>query len=235
MRAEERGLIPVLLLFYDLDPAGIKITETFRKGLRDIIGATGWNPQGLIIDRIGLNAVDVDRYGLTWIENLKTGSGRESKDREYIQKYGRRKCESNALFKNDYTLQVGEKICRNAIEKYYGKDALKRFRQKEVRSKEKYNFIYDSPIWENLNENLDKIINSISFNTTKEDDKIDNKKNTPPPSKFAQMEEVEVKVNNEHYGICPICQQSFDYDLTDVGHLFRCRSCHTTLRIKYEN
>lgn len=41
------------------------------------------------------------------------------------------KCESNALFKNDETLKAGEEICRRAIEKYYGEDALERFRKKE--------------------------------------------------------------------------------------------------------
>ena len=52
----------------------------------------------LIIERFGLNKDDIDRHNLTWIENLKTGSGRESRDYGYISKYERRKCESNALF-----------------------------------------------------------------------------------------------------------------------------------------
>ena len=34
-RAEDNGLTPVLLLFYDHDPIGLKITDTFRKNLED--------------------------------------------------------------------------------------------------------------------------------------------------------------------------------------------------------
>lgn len=98
IKAEARGLTPVLLLFYDHDPAGLKITSRFRKGLRDISRSVDWYPTNLIIERFGLNKEDIDRYGLTWIENLKTGSGREAKDPDYVRKYGRRKCESNALF-----------------------------------------------------------------------------------------------------------------------------------------
>ena len=37
-RAEAKGLTPVLLLFYDHDPAGLKITDTFRKNLEDCEG-----------------------------------------------------------------------------------------------------------------------------------------------------------------------------------------------------
>lgn len=44
MKAERRELKPVLLLFYDHDIAGLKITKTFRKGLHDVSGGTGWEP-----------------------------------------------------------------------------------------------------------------------------------------------------------------------------------------------
>ncbi|MCJ7431618.1 hypothetical protein MUO83_10470 [Candidatus Bathyarchaeota archaeon] len=64
--------------------------------LRDCERATGWSPDEIIIDRFGLNQEGIDRYELTWIENLRTGSGRESYDYVYIQKHGKRKCESNA-------------------------------------------------------------------------------------------------------------------------------------------
>lgn len=76
--------------------------------MKDCERATGWSPDNLIIDRFGLNKEEIDRYSLTWIENLKTGSGREARDPEYIAKFGRRKCEENALLKNEETMRVGE-------------------------------------------------------------------------------------------------------------------------------
>ncbi|RLI43211.1 hypothetical protein DRO69_09510, partial [Candidatus Bathyarchaeota archaeon] len=145
-KAEARGLTPVLLLFYDHDPAGLKISKTFMKMLRDCEGGTGWSPEGLIIDRFGLNEGDIDRYGLMWIDNLRTSSGRVSRDRQYIETYGYRKCESNALFKNDETLKAGEEICRKAIEKYYGSDARERFKKKEESTKRELKHLYKDPI-----------------------------------------------------------------------------------------
>jgi len=133
-KAEAQGLKPVLLLFYDHDPAGLKISRIFRKNLRDCERGTGWSPEELVIDRFGLNEEDIEKYGLMWIDNLRTSSGRTSRDASYINTYGYRKCESNALFKNDETLRDGEEICRRAIEKYYGEDALERFRRKEEAS-----------------------------------------------------------------------------------------------------
>jgi hypothetical protein len=108
-QAESKGLTPVLLLFYDLDIAGLKISKSFKKGLNDIVRATGWSPTRLIVERFGLNKEDVDKYGLTWIENLKTGSGREARDSVYEREIGHRKCESNALFRNAETLSAAER------------------------------------------------------------------------------------------------------------------------------
>ena len=97
-KAEERNLTPVLLLFYDHDPAGMKISRIFRKNLEDCKKGTGWNPCKILIKRFGLNAEDIEKYNLTWIENLKTASGKEADDPMYVQQFGRRKCELNALF-----------------------------------------------------------------------------------------------------------------------------------------
>src|SRR5208283_3648243 len=117
--AEERGQIPVLLLFYDLDIAGRKISRIFRKNLKDCEQGTGYDPgteqhQKLIVERFGLNKDQVDKYGLTWINNLLSSSGKDlaGTDPEYGAEIGHRKCESNALFKNEQTLQAAEQICR---------------------------------------------------------------------------------------------------------------------------
>lgn len=223
MKAEARGLTPVLLLFYDHDPEGLKITNKFRKGLRDVRRGTKWNPSGLIIERFGLNAEEIEKYGLMWIENLKTGSGRESRDWAYIRKFGRRKCESNAIFKNDDTLEAGEKICRNAIEKYYGKDALDRFKQKEEASKQVLGGICDDPIWEDVEEQLDDLIETLE----------EKKEETEDP-----LEEVKVKLavdvflDNQYLGRCPKCREYFNYDSDDIDRLVRCRWCNTPMRLK---
>ena len=224
-KAEERNLTPVLLLFYDHDPAGLKITETFRKNLEDCEGGTGWSPELLLIDRFGLTAEDVETYGLTWIENLRTGSGRESHDWSYIQKFGKKKCESNALFKNDDTLEAAETICRNAIENYYGKDAKERFKQKEEDTKKSLSEIYDNPIWHGFCENLDDLIEEFS---EKEVQKVQ------AETECNQETELDVFIDNKHYGRCPKCGWQFDYSEDDVGKLVRCRGCDAPMRLKWK-
>lgn len=225
-KAEERGLKPVLLLFYDHDPQGIKITDTFRKGLFDVAGGTGWEPWNLEVYRFGLNAEDVDEYNLMWIDNLKTGSGRESRDREYVRRYGRRKCESNALFKNDETLKAGETICRDAIEKYYGKDALERFKDKEKKAKENLGVVYEDPLWDNLENSLDSLIGSLSVKAEEEEEE-------PPDSEKISEVEIFRKSSGDklYYGSCPKCGTDFDYDEWDVGRTVRCRRCNAPMKL----
>lgn len=223
-KAEARGLTPVLLLFYDHDPAGLKISSTFRKNLEDIAAATGWHPDNLIIERFGLNKEDIERYNLTWIENLRTSSGRESNDWSYIQKYGRRKCESNALFKNDDTLKAGEEICRRAIEKYYGSDAKERFKKKEQQTKNKLSEVYNDPLWNNFYARVDKLIESHAEKKPK-----DEKQQT----KLTAEKEIEVSVDNKYYGRCPKCGELFNYDASDNGRLVRCRFCSLPMRLKW--
>jgi len=225
-KAEANGLKPVLLLFYDHDPAGLKITRTFRKNLRDCERGTGWDPEGLIIERFGLNEEDIEKYGLMWIENLKTSSGRTSRDIHYINTYGYRKCESNALFKNDETLKAGEHICRKAIEKYYGEDALQRFSEKEEASKEKLKEVYDDPVWKKLYGSLDDIIKHIS----EHDGKLKEKE---AQQQTIMEKEVEVFVDNKYYGVCPKCDTQFNYNKKDYGRLVRCRGCSLPMRLTF--
>jgi hypothetical protein len=223
-KAEENGLTPVLLLFYDHDPAGLKITDTFRKNLEDCEGGTGWNPDKLIVERFGLNYEDIEKHGLTWIENLKTGSGRESRDHSYIQRFGVKKCESNALFKNDEALKAGEQICRNAIEKYYGSDARERFKHKEEPAKQKLKEVYDSPVWPSFVEKINELIESLSIQKTGQN---------KPIIKHTPEQEFDVFVDNGYYGKCPKCGTSFNYEESDVGKLKRCRWCDACLRLKF--
>lgn len=220
-KAEANGLTPVMLLFYDHDPAGLKITDTFRKNLEDCRRATGWDPSKLIIERFGLNEDDIDRLGLTWISNVKTGSGRESRDWKYLRKYGTKKCEANALFKNDETLKAAVDICRKAIEKYYGVDARERFERKEEESEDELADIYANPIWENFGKAISNVLDSFK----------EPKRETVPEDIPEAEEEVEVFVDNKYLGNCK-CKRAFDYGDSDIGKLKRCRQCGTAMRLR---
>jgi hypothetical protein len=223
MRAEARGLILVLLIFYDHDPMGLKIARLFRSKLEEIRRATGWDPKGLLIERIGLNKDDIDKYNLTWIENLKSSKGRESRDADYIATFERRKCESNALFKNDETLKAAEEICYSAIEKYYGKDAITRFRAKEQMQRDKLSTVYDDPVWVHFNEKINEVIKLTPENVS-----TTYPKPLTPPSEF----EVEVYLDDRYYGRCPICGTEFNYDSSIIGRMQRCQRCYTSMRLK---
>jgi len=230
--AVAHGLSPVLLLFYDLDPKGIEISETFRKNLKDMEKATGWNPDGksMIIERFGLNKEQIDTFKLSWIPNLKTGKGRDPKPTvkvlRYIRQYGQRKCEIESLFKSDETLRAAEQICRDAIERYYGSDAKERFKKKEEESKGKLHDVYDSPVWKELASALTKIEEALPEQQPEKEE---------VQGLTCQEEETEVLLDNTKEGKCPKCGTWFDYDIEkDAGRLFRCRTCKTLMRLKKE-
>ena len=134
---EAAGRRPILLYCGDHDPGGLHISDALRSNLEDMVGAVGWHPDNLIIDRFGLNYDDIVRLGLTWIDNLETGSGKSLADRHhsdhhkpyvqsYIRQFGARKCEANALI-----VRPGEarEMCRQAILKYLPGDAPSRYEE----------------------------------------------------------------------------------------------------------
>jgi len=223
-RAEANGLIPVLLLFYDHDPAGLKISSTFRKNLEDVERGTNWNPESLEIERFGLNSEDIEQYNLTWIEGLQTSSGRESHDYEYIEKFGRKKCEANALFRSDETLKAAQEICRNAIEKYYGKDARERFKKKEDETRKKLSQIYDNEIWTDFDNAIVELIDSFS-----------EKQEAKQQPTTAATKETIVFIDDHFYGLCPKCHTQFNYEKSDADKLVRCRFCSLPMRLKFKD
>lgn len=100
--AEGLGLKPVLLYYGDFDVGGLQIAEQLRSNMKDIEKATGYDPANLTIDHFGLSYDFIEKHGLTWIDNLESGSGRApDKNKrhvaEYIARYGERKCEANAV------------------------------------------------------------------------------------------------------------------------------------------
>jgi hypothetical protein len=144
--AEEKGLKCVLLYCGDHDPDGLRISEFLRSNLAALRvihwenGTGGYDPAKLIIDRFGLNYDFIIANKLTWIDNLITGSGKNLADpshpnnhmpyvQDYLKQYGERKCEANAIVVNP---AQGQELCRQAIEKYVGSNALTRFQIKKA-------------------------------------------------------------------------------------------------------
>jgi len=145
-KAEERGLKPVLLVCGDHDPYGLKITSELRNNLADVSKATKWQPDNLIVDRFGLNYDFIQQYDLTWIDNLVSGSGKKPDKsnpiiKEYVEKYGERKVEANALV---VMPDVARHLCKSAIEKYTGHEILEHFNAKEQEIKSDFDEIRDS-------------------------------------------------------------------------------------------
>jgi hypothetical protein len=138
---EAEGKQCVLLYCGDFDPGGLQISNFLRSNLKDMERAVGWSPDDLIIDRFGLDYDFIEREGLTWIENLATSKGEyplndkrhPDHDKPYVQnyldKYGVRKVESDALLKNP---EAGRELCRQAILKYVPASAPRRYQKKLI-------------------------------------------------------------------------------------------------------
>ena len=143
-KAKENELTPVLLLFYDFDIVGRQMSDNFKEYLEEIKPSTGYDPEKLVIKRVGLNIEDIKRYNLPLVEDHQLTrevnkfrdnpelkyTTKKPKNADFLEKYGSVKCEADALFISRETLAIAEKITREAIEFYYGKDAVERFRKK---------------------------------------------------------------------------------------------------------
>jgi len=150
--AEELGKKPVLLYYSDFDPAGLKIVDDMMNNLKQIEKGTGWNPENLIIDRFGLSIEFIDDNDVLWIDNLVTGGNRNlgelyekykagtltKKEKmydyeiKYIEEYGIRKCEANAI------LPVREKAQEHlvlAIKRYLGGECFDEYNKELKRNK----------------------------------------------------------------------------------------------------
>lgn len=126
---EDTGHTSILLYCGDMDPFGLGISDFLMKNFKDIELGTGWNPDNLIIDRFGLNYDFIMDNNLSWINNLETGSGKPADInnpivKKYVDQYGFRKVEANAIVVNPH---AGQNLCRFAIERYLGFNVLDRF------------------------------------------------------------------------------------------------------------
>lgn len=131
-QAEAEGRQPVLLYCGDHDPTGLQISGTLKSMLRELKDAVGWDPSNVIVSRFGLNADFIEALGLTWIEGLKTSSGKDLGNddaddedshflaraefvQDYIAKYGKRKVEANALIVRP---EAAEQLMRDTLAEY---------------------------------------------------------------------------------------------------------------------
>jgi len=132
---EALGKQPVLLYCGDFDPMGLKISDVLRDNLAELSGAVGWSPENLIIDRFGLNLDFITTQGLTWIDGLTTGSGKNLEDpshkdhqkayvQEYLRLYGSRKVEANAMVVRP---EPSRALLRKTILRYLPADAPARY------------------------------------------------------------------------------------------------------------
>jgi len=134
---EQEGKKPVLLTCGDFDPAGLCISAVLKKQFKEYELFTGWNPDNLQVERIGLDYDFIQENKLTWIDNLISASKKDiSKPthkfyinnvygvREYIAKYGVRKCEANAIV---IVPELGRKMLQDSIDDFLGADAYSKY------------------------------------------------------------------------------------------------------------
>jgi hypothetical protein len=141
---ERKGRQPVLLTCGDHDPGGLEIADSLPRLLEELERAVGWSPRNLIVERFGLNADFIEQNNLTWIDGLQTASGKDLSDpshrhhnaafvRGYIEKFGKRKVEANALVVRP---EAGRQLCKEAIEKYLDMGAIAAYERSLVDHRE---------------------------------------------------------------------------------------------------
>ena len=133
---EGQGKQCVLLYCGDFDPDGKLISDTLMKNMVDVMDAVSWSPLSVQIDRFGLNEDFINSFGLSWIDGLITGGGKDLADpshkrhyadyiQDWLRTYGARKVESNALVVRP---KEGRDLCKKAIGRYVQSSAPKKFR-----------------------------------------------------------------------------------------------------------
>lgn len=170
--AEAKGLQCVLLYCGDHDPDGLRISDTLRKNLEQLIkikwydGVKGYDPINLKIERFGLNFAFISEHNLTWIDNLITGSKKNLACsshnnyympyvQDYLKTVGERKCEANSLVIKP---EAGQKLCEDTIKKYLGEDAKERFRRKKRKKVGEIKEVVERiKLVEGIEESLDKL------------------------------------------------------------------------------
>jgi hypothetical protein len=142
---EAKGKQCVLIYCGDHDPGGLQISGFIRSNFNDLIGAVGWSPEHLIIERFGLDHDFIIAQGLTWIDNLETSSGKFPLDdprhpdhrklyvQSYLARFGAQKCEANALVTRP---EAGRELCRQAILRHIDLNAVHEYERQLAEARE---------------------------------------------------------------------------------------------------
>jgi len=136
---QEQGKACRVLYCGDHDPGGLNISTGMTKNLKDLEKAVGFSSEFLTFERFGLNYDFIIENGLTWLENLDTTSpGTPSLDdpkhpdhnkayvQGYIEAYGVRKCEANALVVKH---EAGRQLLRATLSKYIKPEQISEYLQ----------------------------------------------------------------------------------------------------------
>jgi hypothetical protein len=136
-RWQDDGKQCVLLYCGDHDPHGLRISTALRNNLAEVaeVHFPDFDLDEVVIERFGLNADFINNNGLTWIEGLITGSGKNLADpkhrhnghhdvQAYIAEFGERKVEAEALVVRP---DEGRQLFRDAILKYLDDDGVDEF------------------------------------------------------------------------------------------------------------
>ncbi len=128
----------VILMFGDHDVGGLSITTSFKANLDEVLIASRLEEMPNIesIERLGLNADDIERLGLVWIDGLETSSGKDLSDprhsqhknadvQRYLQQFGARKVEANALLRNP---KAAVEIAQAALRRLVPDSVLEQYR-----------------------------------------------------------------------------------------------------------
>lgn len=137
----QRGNQPILLYFGDYDPPGVRISDYLWDNFDfpdaqipveaewiDTDYINGYRPTHVDINRVGLSRDQIEEQDIAWIDNLKTGKGKDlaspshaDHDKPYVQEWlrdvGERKVEANALMKDP---EYGRQLFRDTVHSYLG-------------------------------------------------------------------------------------------------------------------
>ena len=140
----------VILYCGDHDPGGLSISDSLHNNLIDVSDVHWKDGQSIghfpniKIERFGLNFDFIEQHKLSWVTNLITGSGKNLASplhpdnrkyyvQSYLQKFGARKVEANALVTR---INAGRDLCESAIKKYIDVNALESSHSQLVSARE---------------------------------------------------------------------------------------------------
>lgn len=155
---DRKGKTCVLLYCGDHDPGGLNISNTLLSNFDDLGEAI--DIPNIEIDRFGLNYDFIMANNLSWVDNLKTSRKKPPNDlsdprhadhakpyvQSYLQKYGARKVEANALVTR---IPAGRQLLRDTIDKYVDHDRADEYseRLEESRGELRERFVEHAKAW----------------------------------------------------------------------------------------